>query len=158
MSPKVARIFALFQQDRSGGANDCRHPGILTGPEAADLTTSLHLAPKLVRVPIIAGAPVSLCQGLSGPPAQHCEYFLDEVQKTYPPNGVESSSVSHLDDQLGKLLSVLAGWRPHSDQQSRLLFRVRDDAPNGGEQRLELDRFDIELVAARGNGLLALAR
>src|SRR5262245_46766601 len=49
-------------------------------------------------------------------------------------------------------------WRPHPDQQSKLLFRVRDDAPNGGEQGLELDRFDIEFVAARGNGLLALAR
>ena len=51
-----------------------------------------------------------------------------------------------------------AAWRSHPDRQSRLLFRVRDDAPNGGEQGLELDRFDIEFVAARGNGLLALAR
>jgi len=38
------------------------------------------------------------------------------------------------------------------------LFRVRNDAPNGGDQRLELDRFGFELVAARGNGFLALAR
>src|SRR5262245_17196131 len=37
------------------------------------------------------------------------------------------------------------------------LFRVRNDTPDGGEQRLELDRFDIELVAPRGNSLLALA-
>jgi hypothetical protein len=38
------------------------------------------------------------------------------------------------------------------------LFRVRDDAPNGGDQSLKLDRFGIELIAARGNGFLALAR
>src|SRR5262249_8806738 len=37
------------------------------------------------------------------------------------------------------------------------LFRIRNDAPNSGDQRLELDWFDIEPVAARGNGLLALA-
>src|SRR5262245_12087780 len=34
---------------------------------------------------------------------------------------------------------------------------MRNDAPNSGDQRLELDWFDIEPVAARGNGLLALA-
>ena len=34
------------------------------------------------------------------------------------------------------------------------LFRV---APNGGEQCFELDRFDIELVAANSNSFLALA-
>jgi hypothetical protein len=28
------------------------------------------------------------------------------------------------------------------------LIRVRDEPPNGGDQRLELDRFGIELVAA----------
>src|SRR5262245_54430010 len=33
---------------------------------------------------------------------------------------------------------------------------MRNDAPNSGDQRLELDWFDIEPVAARGNGLLAL--
>jgi hypothetical protein len=33
----------------------------------------------------------------------------------------------------------------------------RNDAPIGGEQRLEFNRFDIELIATRGNGLLALA-
>jgi hypothetical protein len=29
------------------------------------------------------------------------------------------------------------------------LFRIRNDAPNSGDQRLELDWFDIEPVAAR---------
>src|SRR5262249_56992339 len=38
------------------------------------------------------------------------------------------------------------------------LFRVRDDAPNGGHEILKLDRFGIELIAARGNSFLALAR
>jgi hypothetical protein len=38
------------------------------------------------------------------------------------------------------------------------LFRVRDDAPNGGDQRVKLDRFGFELVAARGSDFLALAR
>src|SRR5262245_5876984 len=37
------------------------------------------------------------------------------------------------------------------------LIRVRNDTLDGGEQRFELDRFDIELVAPHGNGLLALA-
>src|SRR5262249_11558473 len=36
------------------------------------------------------------------------------------------------------------------------LFRVRSDAPNGGDQRLKLDRFGFELVAARANGLRSL--
>src|SRR5215469_7084410 len=30
----------------------------------------------------------------------------------------------------------------------------RNDAPNSGEQRLKLNRFDIELVATCGDGLL----
>jgi hypothetical protein len=37
------------------------------------------------------------------------------------------------------------------------LFWVRNNALNGGDQRLEIDRFGIELVASRGNGLLTLA-
>ncbi len=38
-----------------------------------------------------------------------------------------------------------------------ILFGVRNHAPDGCDQTLEFDRFGIELVAARGNGLLALA-
>src|SRR5262245_65051911 len=37
------------------------------------------------------------------------------------------------------------------------LFRVRNDTTNGRGQRLELDRFNIELVTPRSDGLLTLA-
>src|SRR5262249_3762455 len=51
-----------------------------------------------------------------------------------------------------------AGWRAILISRVGELFRVRDDAPNGSDQRFELDRFGIELVTPRGNGFLALAR
>jgi hypothetical protein len=57
----------------------------------------------------------------------------------------------------GSVFTVrLPGGAP-SLTSSAVLFRVRNKAPNGGDQSLEVDRFGIELVAARGNGLLALA-
>jgi hypothetical protein len=42
-------------------------------------------------------------------------------------------------------------------RSTRELFRIGNEAPNVADQRFELDRFGIELVAARGNGRLALA-
>ncbi len=53
--------------------------------------------------------------------------------------------------------SAPAGRRAILTSRADELFRLRSNAPNGGDQRLELDRFHIELIASRGNGLLALA-
>ena len=65
------------------------------------------------------------------------------------------------DERAGQGLGVhraSAGRRAIPPSTVGELFRVRNDAPNGGDQRLELDRFGFELVAARGNGFLALVR
>jgi hypothetical protein len=47
---------------------------------------------------------------------------------------------------------------PHPDHHGRrILLAVRKHAPDGCDQAIEFDRFGIELVASRGNGLLAFA-
>jgi hypothetical protein len=95
MSPKVARIFALFQQDRLAARTTAITPAPRTGAEAADLTTfPAFWAPKYGARPYDRRSVCFALSGVSGPPAQTCKYFLDGVQKAYPPNGVESSSMS----------------------------------------------------------------
>jgi hypothetical protein len=94
MSPKVARIFALFQQDRLAARMTAVTLAPRTGAEAADLTTFPafgHL--NMVRVPMIAGASASLCQGCRVRRPSPASIF-GWGSKNLPPNGVESSSVS----------------------------------------------------------------
>ena len=65
----------------------------------------------------------------------------------------------HGGERAGQGLGVhraLAGRRAVLTSTGNELFRVRDKSTNGGDQRLEVDRFGIELVAAGGNGFLAL--
>ena len=58
----------------------------------------------------------------------------------------------------GSVFTVCCRRRAILDQQPGELFRVRNDTPNGGDGvDFELDRLDVELVAARGKGLLSLA-
>src|SRR5262249_12895579 len=64
------------------------------------------------------------------------------------------------DQRAGEGLGVhreTAGRRAILTSRAGELFRIRSDALNGGDQRLEVDRFGIELVASRGNSLLTLA-
>src|SRR5262245_23250839 len=50
----------------------------------------------------------------------------------------------------------MASWRKGFAGAGELL-RLRNEAPKSADQSFELDRFGIEFVATRGNGLLALA-
>src|SRR5262245_25959359 len=98
---------------------------------------------------------------MEGPPG------ADSEEKHEPASDIDTVAVHSLkaldpewpirEADIGQVAVTNHDFKSACPSRSGELFRVRNDAPNGGEQRLELNWFDIELVAPHGNGLIALA-
>src|SRR5262245_32502089 len=95
MSPKVARIFALFQQDRLAARITAVTLANRTGQRRLNLTIFPAVGHRIniLRVPYHRRSVCFALSGVSGAGPSPANIFWMEF-KNPPPNGVESPSVS----------------------------------------------------------------